>query len=43
MIGQDPVTVEDISRRSGRFGPYIQRGEGKEAARASIGIGLSDA
>lgn len=36
VIGQDPVTGEDISRRSGRFGPYIQRGEGKEAARASI-------
>lgn len=36
VIGQDPDTGEDISRRSGRFGPYIQRGEGKEAARASI-------
>jgi DNA topoisomerase I len=36
VIGQDPVTGEDISRRSGRFGPYVQRGEGKEAARASI-------
>lgn len=36
VIGQDPETGEDISRRSGRFGPYIQRGEGKEAARASI-------
>ncbi|MEG3181932.1 type I DNA topoisomerase [Sphingomonas sp. LT1P40] len=36
VLGQDPETGEDISRRSGRFGPYIQRGEGKEAARASI-------
>jgi DNA topoisomerase-1 len=36
VIGQDPETGEDITRRSGRFGPYIQRGEGKEAPRASI-------
>ncbi|WP_066665334.1 MULTISPECIES: type I DNA topoisomerase [unclassified Sphingomonas] len=36
VIGTDPDTGEEISRRSGRFGPYIQRGEGKEAARASI-------
>lgn len=36
VIGTDPETGEEISRRSGRFGPYIQRGEGKEAARASI-------
>jgi hypothetical protein len=25
-----------VTRRSGRFGPYIQLGEGKEAKRASI-------
>ncbi|MCR5870780.1 MULTISPECIES: type I DNA topoisomerase [unclassified Sphingomonas] len=36
VIGTDPGTGEEISRRSGRFGPYFQRGEGKEAARASI-------
>lgn len=36
VIGTDPETGEEISRRSGRFGPYIQRGEGKEATRASI-------
>ncbi len=36
VMGQDPETGEDITRRSGRFGPYVQRGEGKEAARASI-------
>ncbi|HEX2795301.1 MAG TPA: topoisomerase C-terminal repeat-containing protein, partial [Croceicoccus sp.] len=27
---------EDIVRKTGRFGPYIQMGDGKEAARASI-------
>jgi DNA topoisomerase-1 len=36
VMGQDPETGEDITRRSGRFGRYVQRGEGKEAARASI-------
>jgi DNA topoisomerase-1 len=35
-LGQDPETGLDIVRRSGRFGPYIQLGEGKEAKRASI-------
>ncbi|UUL82155.1 type I DNA topoisomerase [Sphingomonas qomolangmaensis] len=35
-LGKHPDTGEDIVRRSGRFGPYIQMGEGKEAARASI-------
>ena len=35
-LGKDPVSGEAISRRSGRFGPYIQLGEGKEAKRSSI-------
>lgn len=35
-LGQDPETGLDVTRRSGRFGPYIQLGEGKEAKRASI-------
>ena len=35
-LGQDPVTGADVTRRSGRFGPYVQLGEGKEAKRASI-------
>ncbi|WP_243463572.1 topoisomerase C-terminal repeat-containing protein, partial [Brucella suis] len=26
----------EITARTGRFGPYIQRGEGKEAKRASL-------
>lgn len=35
-IGQHPDTGEMISRKVGRFGPYIQLGEGKEAKRSSI-------
>ncbi|MBF9151397.1 type I DNA topoisomerase [Novosphingobium jiangmenense] len=36
VLGKDPVTGEDVVRKAGRFGPYIQLGEGKEAKRASI-------
>ena len=35
-LGKDPATGETITRHVGRFGPYIQLGEGKEAKRASI-------
>lgn len=35
-LGADPATGEMVSRKSGRFGPYIQLGEGKEAKRSSI-------
>jgi DNA topoisomerase-1 len=35
-LGTDPASGEAVTRRSGRFGPYIQLGEGKEAKRASI-------
>ncbi|QLC24441.1 type I DNA topoisomerase [Parasphingopyxis algicola] len=36
VLGKDPETDEDIEFKTGRFGPYVQRGEGKEAKRASI-------
>ncbi|MDB5696278.1 MAG: topoisomerase [Sphingomonas bacterium] len=36
QLGQDPDTGLPVERKSGRFGPYIQLGEGKEAKRASI-------
>ncbi|MGB5078352.1 MAG: type I DNA topoisomerase [Sphingorhabdus sp.] len=36
ILGQHPETGEDVSRKSGRFGPYFEMGEGKEAKRASI-------
>jgi DNA topoisomerase-1 len=35
-MGTDPETGLPVQRRVGRFGPYIQLGEGKEAKRASI-------
>ena len=35
-MGKDPETGLEVERKSGRFGPYIQLGEGKEAKRASI-------
>lgn len=36
VLGNHPETGQEISRKSGRFGPYVEMGEGKEAARASI-------
>ncbi|MHB2265128.1 type I DNA topoisomerase [Aliihoeflea sp. PC F10.4] len=35
-LGTDPYTNEEIVLKSGRFGPYVQRGEGKEAKRSSL-------
>jgi len=36
VLGKHPETGEDIVRKSGRFGPYVEMGSGKEAKRASI-------
>ncbi|HWH18317.1 MAG TPA: type I DNA topoisomerase [Allosphingosinicella sp.] len=36
LLGQHPETGEDIVKKTGRFGPYVEMGEGKEARRASI-------
>ena len=35
-LGNDPETGESISVRTGRFGRFVQRGEGEKPARASI-------
>jgi len=35
-LGKHPESCEPITRKVGRFGPYIQMGEGKEAKRSSI-------
>jgi DNA topoisomerase-1 len=35
-LGKDPATGLEVERKAGRFGPYIQLGEGKDAKRASI-------
>ncbi|WP_019173403.1 type I DNA topoisomerase [Pseudaminobacter salicylatoxidans] len=42
-LGKDPYTSEEITLRSGRFGPYLQRGEGKEAKRSSLPKGWTPA
>jgi DNA topoisomerase-1 len=42
VLGQHPETGQDIIRKSGRFGPYIEMGEGKEAKRGSIPKDLPD-
>ncbi|WP_354555906.1 type I DNA topoisomerase [Rhizobium aquaticum] len=36
VLGTDQETGEEVSLRSGRFGPYVQRGDGKDAKRASL-------
>ena len=35
-LGQDPTSGLDVVRKNGRFGPYVQLGDGKDAKRASI-------
>lgn len=42
VLGTHPETGEEIHRKTGRFGPYIQMGEGKEAKRASIPKDIED-
>ncbi|MBO9579320.1 MAG: type I DNA topoisomerase [Sphingobium sp.] len=41
-VGKHPDTGESIVRKAGRFGPYIEMGSGKEAARSSIPKDLPD-
>lgn len=36
VLGVHPETQLEVSRKSGRFGPYVEMGEGKDAKRASI-------
>jgi len=35
-IGTDPESGEQITLRSGRFGPYVQRGEGEKPKRSGL-------
>ena len=35
-LGADPESGMEVNRKNGRFGPYIQLGDGKEAKRSSI-------
>jgi DNA topoisomerase I len=39
-LGHDPETGEPITLRTGRFGPYVQRGDGDKPARGSIPKGI---
>ncbi|MDP9414799.1 MAG: DNA topoisomerase, partial [Pseudomonadota bacterium] len=36
VLGTDPATGQEITLRTGRFGAYVQLGDGKDAKRASI-------
>ena len=36
VLGTDPVSGREVARKSGRFGPYVQLGDGADAKRASI-------
>jgi DNA topoisomerase-1 len=42
-LGQDPATAEEITLRSGRFGDYVQQGEGEKPKRCSLPKGLAPA
>ncbi len=41
VLGTDPVTGLEVTLRDGRFGPYIQLGEGEKPKRSSLPKGLS--
>jgi DNA topoisomerase-1 len=36
VLGTDPATELEVTKRTGRFGTYVQLGEGKDAKRGSI-------
>jgi DNA topoisomerase-1 len=36
VLGVDPESGLEVTKRDGRFGPYVQLGDGKEAKRGSI-------
>ena len=40
-LGIDPATGDEITLRSGRFGEYVQQGEGEKPKRSSLPKGLS--
>ena len=43
VLGQDPATGEEITLRSGRFGDYVQQGEGEKPKRCSLPKGIAPA
>ena len=40
VLGEDPKTGEEITLRNGRFGDYVQQGEGDKPKRSSLAPGL---
>ena len=40
VLGEDPKTGQEISLRDGRFGTYVQEGEGEKPKRSSLPKGL---
>jgi DNA topoisomerase-1 len=40
LLGTEPASGEEIWLKSGRFGPYVQQGSGKEAKRSSLPAGV---
>ncbi len=36
VLGKDPVTGQDVTLRDGRFGPFVQLGEGEKPKRSSL-------
>jgi DNA topoisomerase-1 len=41
VLGIDPATGDEITLRTGRFGDYVQQGEGEKPKRSSLPKGLS--
>jgi DNA topoisomerase-1 len=41
VLGADPATGMDVTLRTGRFGPYVQLGDGKDVKRSSLPKGWS--
>jgi DNA topoisomerase-1 len=40
VLGEDPGSGEEVTLRDGRFGPYIQLGEGEKPKRSSLPKGM---
>jgi DNA topoisomerase-1 len=43
VLGQDPDSGEEVTLRNGRFGEYVQLGEGEKPKRSSLPKGLAPA
>lgn len=43
VLGDDPDTGQQVTLRDGRFGPFVQLGEGEKPKRSSLPKGLSPA